>query len=88
MSAVPASSADSQAVRAWTPPEPLAEGEDSGYEPEWYDEGGGPVTAEPARRWAGELISPFAAEAAEAEAVSDAAYGRRRGAAGSVLRRG
>ncbi|MFI5592239.1 DUF4056 domain-containing protein [Amycolatopsis sp. NPDC051758] len=58
-----ASGADSRAVRAWTPPEPLGEGEDSGYEPEWYDEGGGPVT-EPERRWAGELISPFAAEAA------------------------
>ncbi|MEV6643713.1 DUF4056 domain-containing protein [Amycolatopsis sp. NPDC051371] len=64
--------AESQTTWAWTPPDPLAEGEDSGYEPEWHDEPGGPLAEEPERRWAGELISPFAAapEVPEAEPVA------------------
>lgn len=68
MSAVPA---ESPTTWAWTPPDPLADGEDSGYEPEWHDEPGGPLGEEPERRWAGELVSPFAAapEAAVAEAA-------------------
>jgi hypothetical protein len=41
----------------------VAEGEDPGYEPEWHDE----LTEEPQQRWAGELISPFAAGPEETE---------------------
>ncbi|GLY43095.1 hypothetical protein Amsp01_091180 [Amycolatopsis sp. NBRC 101858] len=60
--------AASQPTWAWTPPDPLAEGEDSGYEPEWHDEPDGSLTEEEPRRWAGELTSPFAA-APEADPV-------------------
>jgi monoamine oxidase len=66
---------DHQAAWAWTLPEPLADGDNSAYEPEWHDELDGSVTEEPERRWAGELISPFAVgppapDAYEAEIVS------------------
>ncbi|MEU8413470.1 DUF4056 domain-containing protein [Amycolatopsis japonica] len=56
-----ASSPDSQAAWAWTLPGPPMGDDTLESAPDWADELDGPVAEEPERRWAGELISPFAA---------------------------
>ncbi|WP_410672206.1 hypothetical protein [Amycolatopsis sp. cmx-4-68] len=55
---MPAASPDSRTASAWTLPDPPADGEYPGF---GHDEPDHPAVEDPRRRWAGELVSPFAA---------------------------